>query len=68
MENLQHSNNMKLKIIKELSMDKTCIFFNVYKDNEHLSSHVKVEDAEIALSRVIELMNIKPVLIKEVEI
>lgn len=49
-------------------MDKTCIFFNVYKDNEHLSSHVKVEDAEIALSRVIELMNIKSVLIKEVEI
>jgi quinol monooxygenase YgiN len=59
---------MKLKIIKELSMDKTCIFFNVYKDNEHLSSHVKVEDAKTALERAIKLMNIKPVLIKEVEI
>lgn len=69
MENLQHLNKkMKLRIIKELTIDKSRIVFNLYQDDIMLSCHVAPEDAEVALEKVKELLDTKPVIIKEIEI
>lgn len=59
---------MKLKIVKELTFDKSRIVFNIYQDDIMLSCHSNIDEAEIDLEKVKNLLNIKPIIIKEIEI